>query len=326
MKKTILCALLVVLAMTCITGCDKYSFERTTSNAASDLAEVLDTSDYEKDPNVIRVKNMTNKSYPGKTVGEAFEEFFSSPKWKYYKGTKEGPDEDGDGKADETEDDIDVVEFTGYCTYSDVKVKALIQFSRDETTDTYSATYLSFNEVPQNMLTLNALIAKVFSDSEESDNSESSSELNDSESSVDYSESSVDYDDDDSYLPEPEATSSYPDFYEMPGKWWDSHSQRCNITISQLGNETLYAEINWSGGASINCTWSFSGKYDAENGIFEYYNCQKVITEYNGDLPDETYEYTDGTGKLYFGDDGILYWSDDQENAGETCTFEKNTQ
>ncbi len=119
------------------------------------------------DPNVLMVKNGHPTAYPDKNYGEAFGNFFKNPTWKYFKGTQEGPDDDGDGKPDFAIDDIDVVEFTGYCTYMDVEVKALIQFTLDKDEGTFEATYLSFNEVPQSTLMLYGLMSKVFGDEEE---------------------------------------------------------------------------------------------------------------------------------------------------------------
>lgn len=117
-----------------------------------------------EDEHVLAVKNGTPNAYPEKKYGETFGSFFASPTWKYFVGTKEGPDEDGDGKADYTEENVDVVEFTGYCTYHDVEVKALIQFTLSKDDDTFEATYLSFNDVPQNMFMLSALLEAAFTD------------------------------------------------------------------------------------------------------------------------------------------------------------------
>lgn len=44
----------------------------------------------------------------------------------------------------------------------DAAVKARIQFVIDEENETFQATYLAFNEVPQNVLTLAVLIEKTF--------------------------------------------------------------------------------------------------------------------------------------------------------------------
>lgn len=119
-----------------------------------------------EDEHIQGVKNGTSTVYPGKTFGNAFDSFFTAPAWKYFVGTKEGTDEDGDGKPDSTEENVDVVEFTGYCTYQNVEVKALVQFTLSKERDTFEATYLSFNGVPQNMLMLSALMEAVFTDSD----------------------------------------------------------------------------------------------------------------------------------------------------------------
>ena len=123
-----------------------------------------------EDEHVLSVKNGSPNNYPDKTFGDSFDDFFGSPTWKYFKGTQEGPDEDGNGEPDYVNDDVDIVEFTGYCTYEGTEVKALIQFTFNDSDDTFEAAYLSFNDVPQNMLILAGLMEKVFEDS--ADNSE----------------------------------------------------------------------------------------------------------------------------------------------------------
>ena len=129
-----------------------------------------------EDPNVVGVKNGHPSNYPDQTYGEAFGNFFAYPTWKYFKGEKEGPDDDGDGKPDYTESDIDVVEFTGRCTYSDTEVKALLQFTLDKESDTFQATYLSFNDVPQSTLMMMGLLDTVFTENEEDKDAESTEE------------------------------------------------------------------------------------------------------------------------------------------------------
>ena len=106
------------------------------------------------------VKNGTSFTYPEVTYAEAFHSFFANPTWRYFNGTQDGPDEDGDGTPDYYVENVKVVEFTGSCTYLDVEVEALIQFVVGE--ETFEAEYLSFNDVPQNMIMLNALIEKAF--------------------------------------------------------------------------------------------------------------------------------------------------------------------
>lgn len=155
-----------------------------TSNTNSNVSSVLQS----ENEYVIAVKNGSPFAYPDKTYGEAFESFFGSPKWEYFLGTKEGLDENNDGVPDSTEENVDIVEFTGYCTYQDVEVKALLQFTLSREDDTFVATYLSFNEVPQNNLMLAALLDAVFTNGElelPSDNNTANMNENTNET-VDY--------------------------------------------------------------------------------------------------------------------------------------------
>lgn len=123
-----------------------------------EVGDILDS----EDENVLMVKNGTNNNYPDVTYGEAFETYFGTPTWQYFKGTQEGSDDDGDGEPDYTNEEVDVVEFTGYCTYDDVEVKALIQFVVDKKEGTFEAEYLSFNDVPQSSSQLSSLLESVF--------------------------------------------------------------------------------------------------------------------------------------------------------------------
>jgi len=121
---------------------------------SEDIKDQIADAVQAEDEHVLGVKYGTNPNYPDITYAEAFEAFFSYPTWKYFEGsTSEEPDVIND-----------VVEFTGRCMYKDVEVKAVIQFTISEDGETFRATYLSFNEIPQDMITLSALIDKVFSD------------------------------------------------------------------------------------------------------------------------------------------------------------------
>jgi hypothetical protein len=83
---------------------------------------------------------------PELTYETAFSAFFSNPRWQYF----------------QSENGIDVVEFTGGCIYRDVHVTARIQFIIDLENSTFEATYLAFNEVPQTLFTLTSLLDTVF--------------------------------------------------------------------------------------------------------------------------------------------------------------------
>ena len=141
-------------------------------------ANYILTKQKETDINVLKVKGAAPNAYPGKTYGEAFEAFFGNPKWEYFVGEKEGPDDDGDGKPDYTEENVDIVQFTGTCMYQDIEVEALIQFTLDKDGKTFEATYLSFNQIPQNNLMLWGLMENVFGEqtSDETRQEETSSD------------------------------------------------------------------------------------------------------------------------------------------------------
>ena len=65
------------------------------------------------------------------------------------------------------------MEFTGRCLYQETEVKALIQFTLNDDGETFSPTYLSFNDVPQSELLLLSLIEKAFTSYQEYDEMQS---------------------------------------------------------------------------------------------------------------------------------------------------------
>ena len=162
MKKKVVCIILVGMFCMLLCSC-------AAEHVVNDVVDQVSNVAQADDENILAVKGGTNSNYPEVTYGDAFEAFFGMPTWKYFKGTQEGPDEDGDGQPDYTLDNIDVVEFTGTCVYSGVEVKALIQFTLDKEAGTFEASYLSFNKVPQNTLMLYGLVETVFENYLEND-------------------------------------------------------------------------------------------------------------------------------------------------------------
>ena len=167
-KSSCISIFLVLVVTFFLTACS--SAGSTYDNPVGDVVDKAVSMAQSLDENVLMVKNGSPRSHPNVTYDEAFGEFFGNPTWKYFKGTSDGPDEDGDGKPDYTKDDLDVVEFTGRCTYQDVEVKALIQFVLDKEDGTFTAEYLSMNDIPQSELLLLTLIDKAFSQYEEKHN------------------------------------------------------------------------------------------------------------------------------------------------------------
>ena len=118
----------------------------TLDGAGKELEDTIANATDADNKYVQMVKGGYRADNPNVTYEDAFTSFFGTPRWKYF----------------ESEDGQDVVEFTGDCTYQDVPVKARIQFVVDEENGTFEASYLAFNEVPQDALTLAAVIAKAF--------------------------------------------------------------------------------------------------------------------------------------------------------------------
>ena len=121
------------------------------SDSTDEVSEIIE--DYFNSDNkyLLMVKNAHRKTKPGITYEEAFENFFTDPRWEYYKST-EGQD---------------VVEFTGGCTYRDSSVKARLQFIVNEDKGTFETHFLSFNEVPQDLFTIASLIETVFGEDDD---------------------------------------------------------------------------------------------------------------------------------------------------------------
>lgn len=175
LKKILLLTVCVAFSGILLAGCTDSEIKEASEMAEKIAEEAEDQARNiadSQDSHVLGVKNGHPFDYPDQTYGDAFEDFFSYPTWKYFVGTKEGADEDGDGKPDYEEKNVDIVEFTGYCTYLDTEVKAQMQFTLDEESDTFEVTYLSFNDVPQNMLMLYGLLDTVFAEGEADVNAE----------------------------------------------------------------------------------------------------------------------------------------------------------
>ena len=122
----------------------------TLDGAGEELEDTIANATDADNKYVQMVKGGYRPDDPDVTYEDAFTAFFGTPRWKYF----------------ESEDGQDVVEFTGDCTYQDVPVKARIQFVVDEENGTFEASYLAFNEVPQDALTLAAVISKAFEEYE----------------------------------------------------------------------------------------------------------------------------------------------------------------
>lgn len=144
MKK--LCLILMTFMIVFCTACSNSAVQ----NAGKELEDSLTALKDADNQYVKMVKGGHPNDNPNVTYDQAFTEFFGTPRWKYFK----------------SDENLDVVEFTGDCTYQDVEVKARIQFVVDEDNGTFEATYLAFNEVPQSNFIMLAMLEKIFEGSE----------------------------------------------------------------------------------------------------------------------------------------------------------------
>ena len=99
----------------------------------------------QNDKYISAVKNGHPTNYPAVEIGQAFDKFFANPQWKHFKSDK----------------DEEVVEFTGKCKYLEVEVTAKLQFVFNDAKN-FEVKFLAFNDVPQNMLVMGALLSKVY--------------------------------------------------------------------------------------------------------------------------------------------------------------------
>ena len=100
----------------------------------------------ELDEHVVMVKTGHPELYPELEYGEVFGEFFGNPAWEYF-------------KSDENQD---IVQFTGTCKVLDKKVNAEMQFILDTENDSFEVGALTFNDIPQIQFMTMALISKAF--------------------------------------------------------------------------------------------------------------------------------------------------------------------
>jgi len=272
MKKNFVLCLVAVLLL--LSGCSTSTVEGAGKEVEDAITNITDADN----KYVQMVKGGYREGNPDLTYDDAFNAFFGTPRWKYFKG----------------EDEQDVVEFTGDCTYQDTPVKARIQFVVDEENGTFEATYLAFNEVPQNMLMLSGLIETVFSEADESTGDNSSSPAVPSDTGV-------------SEPPQEDYPDTQP-VSDFVGTWTDVDSMyQMDVSCS---DDVYIIEIYQQQVDGESRQWSLEGYSEEGNGVF-----------YSGVYVD-LYLRDDGTvggggapsdaaGVIFLTEDGVLHWVSD---------------
>ena len=250
----------------------------TLDNAGKELEDALTNMSDANNKYVLMVKGGYRASNPSITYDDAFSTFFGTPRWKYFKSN--------DGQ--------DVVEFTGDCMYQGVAVKARIQFVVDEENGTFEATYLAFNEVPQNALTLAALISKAFEEvtpaGAESDNL-----------TGDYNEP-LQTEPPQEYLPQAPLPSDYA------GTWVDTSSAYEMWIVYEDGLYTI--DVSQQLGVGEWRQWSLEG-YGDGGGIFYSGGYVDLYLRDDGTVGGGGI-YTETDGFMYIAGDRSLYWNDSE--------------
>lgn len=100
---------------------------------------------------ITMVQDASPRLYKGITYEEAFDDFFSDPKWEYFM----------------SDDRYDVVEFSGNCTYYDEAATMRIQFLVSYDEGTIEIHALSINGEEQSQLMIGAFIMEIFESYEE---------------------------------------------------------------------------------------------------------------------------------------------------------------
>lgn len=103
---------------------------------------------------------------------------------------------------------------------------------------------------------------------------------------------------------------------------------RARIEIMPKGEDMADITVSWGSSAFEHTEWSMSGVFDTETLSVTYSDCTKKEIVYDREseeaeqTPQETIEYTGGTGAIHFGNDGTLAWNDDQEQVAAGLVFE----
>lgn len=95
-----------------------------------------------------QVKNGTLNSHQSVTVGKAFDKFFNNTDWEYFT----------------SENNQNIVEFTGTYNINNKKYKTLIQFEVSKNSSQFEMKYFEINGKPQNLLSWNSLLSNIYED------------------------------------------------------------------------------------------------------------------------------------------------------------------
>lgn len=119
-----------------------------------------------------------------------------------------------------------------------------------------------------------------------------------------------------------ESDSSEVIVSDFIGEWQDSYSQRASLVIDH-SNDIYSILIDWGNSADESMQWRMTGTFvnGEKPGIISQ-DCTKVRIYSGGTEIKEEVIYTGGEALLFI-KNGNLYWTDNEEQAGDRCIFEK---
>ena len=250
MKKIYIAGFMAAFLLSgCSENTSSHDAEKQAESIGQNIVDQVNNVVQAQDEHVLGVKNGHPSSYPQCSYGDVFDNFFGSPTWTYFESTT--------GE--------DVVEFTGYCMYQDVEVKARLQFILDEGGDTFSAGALSFNDVPQANLVTISLLDKAFEEymdaygisaDQEGDLEEELSEVFTPQSATPMLSTAIEY-------------GIWSDTDEL--SWYSPTTGYYMITFADSGAATLEF-------ATENTTATYASLYYVDNITFETRNDELIST------------------------------------------------
>jgi len=109
---------------------------------------------------------------------------------------------------------------------------------------------------------------------------------------------------------------------DISGLWFDTNSQRCNLTLEKVGN-AYNVTAHWSSSVSEATEWTMTVQYDAASASYRYENgVRKTVATNEEGEKTETVVYDNGSGEILV-HNGYLYWNDDIDAVRDSCAFEK---
>ena len=103
----------------------------------------------------------------------------------------------------------------------------------------------------------------------------------------------------------------------------DYYLDRASMNISASGENGAAIFVTWSSSAFEHSEWTMMGEFNEDTMSIEYKDCEKktIVFKENGEIESETVEYSDGTGRIVFGDGNTLTWEDDKANIADGAVF-----